>query len=65
MDAILAETDRRGIEVVELHATPAGRRLYESLGFFEKTDNVALMGLRGDAAKERAQALQTRPKRGQ
>lgn len=52
MDAILAETDRRGIEVVELHSTPAGRRLYENLGFFEKTDNVALMGLRGEAAKE-------------
>ena len=61
MDAILAETDRRGIEVIELHSTPAGRRLYEDLGFFEKTDNVALMGLRGDAAKE-TQGPQTAPR---
>jgi len=53
MNAILAETDRRGIEVVELHATPAGRTLYEDLGFFPKTDNVALMALRGAAAAER------------
>lgn len=52
MRALLDETDRRGIEVIELHATPAGRHLYEDLGFFEKTDNVALMALRGSAAKE-------------
>ena len=52
MDALLAETDKRGIEVVELHATPAGRHMYEQMGFFEKSDNVALMGLRGEAAKE-------------
>ncbi len=55
MDAIVEETDRRGIEVIELHSTPAGRRLYETLGFFAKTDNVALMALRGKAAKERPQ----------
>lgn len=64
MDAILAETDRRGIEVVELHATPAGRRMYDKLGFFEKTDNVALMGLRGEAAKELSAASLTKGRKG-
>jgi GNAT superfamily N-acetyltransferase len=63
MDAILAETDKRGIEVVELHATPAGRHLYEELGFFEKTDNVALMALRGDAARERPARSSAKGKR--
>jgi GNAT superfamily N-acetyltransferase len=63
MDAILAETDKRGIEVVELHATPAGRHLYEELGFFEKTDNVALMALRGEAARERPTGSSTKGKR--
>jgi len=53
MDALLAESDRRGIEVIELHATPVGRTLYEELDFVEKTDNVALQTLRGDAARER------------
>lgn len=50
MRALLAETDRRGIEVIELHATALGRPLYEEFGFFVKTDNVAMMALRGDAA---------------
>ena len=50
MRALLAETDRRGIEVIELHATALGRPLYEEFGFFIKTDNVAMMALRGQAA---------------
>ena len=50
--ALLAETDSRGIEVVELHATERGRPLYEEFGFFIKTDNVAMMALRGDAASD-------------
>lgn len=52
MDALLEESDKRGIEVLELHSTPAGRHLYEQLEFLEKTDNVALQALRGAAAKE-------------
>ena len=51
MKALLTETDRRGIEVLELHATQSGIHLYEELGFFVKTDNVAMMALRGDAAQ--------------
>ena len=50
--ALLAETDRRGIEVIELHATALGKPLYEEFGFFIKTDNVAMMALRGDAARD-------------
>ena len=50
MTALLAETDRRGIEVVELHATDRGRRLYDELGFFVKTDNIAMQALRGPNA---------------
>lgn len=46
MTALLAETDRRGIQVVELHASPMGRDLYDQLGFFVKTDNVAMMTVR-------------------
>jgi ribosomal protein S18 acetylase RimI-like enzyme len=46
MDALLVETDRRGIEVVELHASPQGRRMYEDLGFFVKNDNIAMTQLR-------------------
>lgn len=53
MAALLEETDRRGIEVIELHATQSGRHLYDELGFFEKTDNVAMQALRGSAASER------------
>jgi len=52
MKELLAETDRRGIEVVELHATLLGQKLYEEFGFFVKTDNVAMMALRGDAAPD-------------
>lgn len=52
MKALLAETDRRGIEVIELHATQLGMPLYEEFGFFIKTDNVAMMALRGDAAPD-------------
>jgi len=47
MDALLAETDKRGIEVVELHASPMGRHLYEDLGFWVKDDNIAMMTVRG------------------
>src|SRR5690606_38429828 len=36
MDALLAETDRRGIEVIELHATPVAVPMYLNMGFFEK-----------------------------
>ncbi len=46
MEALLEETDRRGIEVLELHATPLGQHLYEDLGFFVKTDNIAMMSIR-------------------
>lgn len=52
MRALLAETDRRRIEVIELHATTLGKPLYEEFGFFIKTDNVAMMALRGDAASD-------------
>jgi GNAT superfamily N-acetyltransferase len=52
MEAILKDTDERGIEVLELHATPMGAPLYQTLGFFEKKDNVALMALRSHAAHE-------------
>ncbi|MFV0634697.1 GNAT family N-acetyltransferase [Demequina sp.] len=47
MDALLEETDRLGIEVIELHATPLGRQLYEELGFWVKSDNIAMMTVRG------------------
>ncbi|PKQ25776.1 MAG: GNAT family N-acetyltransferase [Actinobacteria bacterium HGW-Actinobacteria-4] len=47
MLALLAETDKRGIEVVELHASPSGRHLYEQLGFFVKTDNIPMTMVRG------------------
>lgn len=50
MKALVEWTDARGIEVIELHATPAGHDLYREFGFFEKADNVAMMALRGDAA---------------
>jgi len=46
MDALLAETDDRGIEVVELHASPQGRHMYEDLGFFVKDDNIAMTSVR-------------------
>lgn len=46
MEALLRETDARGIEVIELHASPQGRDLYEEMGFFIKSDNVAMTLLR-------------------
>lgn len=46
MEALLEETDRRGIEVVELHASPQGRHMYQSLGFIIKDDNIAMMSRR-------------------
>jgi GNAT superfamily N-acetyltransferase len=52
MLALLEWTDEQGIEVVELHATPTGRELYEELGFFVKTDNISMTALRADAARE-------------
>lgn len=52
MVALLEWTDEQGIEVIELHATPAGRELYRELGFFVKTDNISMMALRADAAGE-------------
>ncbi|MDE0572978.1 GNAT family N-acetyltransferase [Demequina sp. B12] len=56
MDALLSETDKRGIEVVELHATPMGRHLYEDLGFYIKQDNIAMMTVRGRADDPSADA---------
>jgi len=64
MNALLAETDRRGIEVVELHATERGRHLYDDLGFFVKTDNIAMQALRGEAAKERPGPVRPQRRRG-
>ncbi|WP_062202138.1 GNAT family N-acetyltransferase [Demequina salsinemoris] len=46
MAALLKETDARGIEVVELHSTPMGRDIYEELGFFVKSDNIAMTHVR-------------------
>lgn len=46
MEALLAETDHRGIEVVELHSTPAGRHLYNDLDFYVKNDNIAMVTVR-------------------
>jgi len=46
MDVLLAEADARGIEVVELHASPMGLHMYESLGFFVKDDNIAMTSVR-------------------
>jgi ribosomal protein S18 acetylase RimI-like enzyme len=47
MDALLSETDKRGIEVIELHASPQGVDLYRDLGFFVKDDNIAMTSVRG------------------
>lgn len=47
MAALLQETDKRGIEVVELHATPMARPLYQDLGFYVKQDNIAMLTVRG------------------
>jgi len=47
MAALLKETDKRGIEVIELHASPPARHLYEDLGFFLKKDNIAMTQIRG------------------
>ena len=51
MAALLEETDRRGIEVVELHATDVGRHLYDDLGFLVKTDNIAMQAINGGQSK--------------
>lgn len=42
MTRLLAEASTRGIEVVELHASPPGKHLYQDLGFFIKNDNIAM-----------------------
>lgn len=42
MGRLLEEADAAGIVVVELHATAAGRELYDDLGFVVKTDNIAM-----------------------
>lgn len=47
MQALLKETDKRGIEVIELHASPPARDLYDELGFFIKDDNIAMTSIRG------------------
>lgn len=47
MKALIKETDKRGIEVIELHASPQGLRIYEDLGFFVKKDNIAMTSIRG------------------
>lgn len=47
MEELFAETDRRGIEVVELHSTPMGLHLYDQMGFYVKDDNVAMVTVRG------------------
>ena len=53
MAALLEETDRRGIEVVELHATDGGRHLYDDLGFVVKTDNIAMQAIRRTHGKSK------------
>ena len=53
MNALLEETDRRGIEVVELHATERGRHLYDDMGFFVKTDNIAMQAIRRTHGKSK------------
>lgn len=42
MKHLLEIAQERGIEVVELHASPAGKHLYQDLGFFIKNDNIAM-----------------------
>ncbi len=46
MDALIDEAMARRIEVVELHSSPAGRHMYEDMGFFIKEDNVAMSLIR-------------------
>ena len=46
MEALIAACDHRSVRVVELHATPEARSLYEHLGFTIKQDNVAMMLVR-------------------
>lgn len=42
MKALIHACDARGVRVIELHATPVGRELYESLDFIIKSDNIAM-----------------------
>jgi GNAT superfamily N-acetyltransferase len=42
MEALIEACDVRGVRVIELHATPIGRELYESLDFVIKSDNIAM-----------------------
>lgn len=53
MESLMAEAKRLDLEVVELHASPQGRSMYEGLGFFVKTDNVAMSHVRGAYAPQR------------
>ncbi len=42
MESLIQACDARGVRVIELHATPVGRELYESLDFVIKSDNIAM-----------------------
>ena len=42
MSALIDSCDVRGVRVIELHTTPAGRELYERLGFTVKRANPAM-----------------------
>ncbi len=61
MEALIEACDHRSVRVVELHATPEARGLYERLGFFIKEDNVAMMLLRPLGIPDDRPPLQARP----